>query len=487
MVNVEFKRAGLKSLKRLVTCLLVTACLLLAGGKVADASEDIDALMTDLFGLCEYGSEVVDISEDIDVLTFSSTHPPIHPLAHPPFNNPSTPETPKLISLDFQDADVVPILRLLGRVSERNIVIHPDVKGTITLRLMDVPWQLAMDIILRTFNLKKIIEEDIIRILPLEAFEGEVKAAAAERDAVMAAKDIETKVFTPVHIDPAEAKGIIEGAGILTPRGTITIDERTRSIIMIDVPAAHVLAENLISAIDIPTPQVLIEARMVEVSEVYAHAFGVQWGFEAEGGRFVWGGSIEPIAPVPGGTVPMIVDLPAIEPTGALTIGFLNAAQTLGLDLRISALEAIDKAEMISNPRIMALCGVEASISQGREITVPLGEGEYMTVEALLELAITPEILIDGTILLDLEVTNNTIVSPIHPIETAIREAITGVSLRDGETVVIGGILTTHETEGEEAVPGISKIPLLGRLFRHEVKEIRTDEMIIFITPRIAR
>ncbi|MCL0066436.1 hypothetical protein M1N54_00930 [Thermodesulfovibrionales bacterium] len=183
----------------------------------------------------------------------------------------------------------------------------------------------------------------------------------------------------------------------------------------------------------------------------------------------------------------MIVDLPAIEPTGALTIGFLNAAQTLGLDLRISALEAIDKAEMISNPRIMALCGVEASISQGREITVPLGEGEYMTVEALLELAITPEILIDGTILLDLEVTNNTIVSPIHPIETAIKEAITSVSLRDGETVVIGGILTTLEIEGEEAVPGISKIPLLGRLFRHEVKEIRTDEMIIFITPRIAR
>ncbi|MCL0046659.1 type IV pilus secretin PilQ [Thermodesulfovibrionales bacterium] len=467
MVNVEFKRAGLKSLKRLVTCLLVTACLLLAGGKVADASEDIDAL------------------------AFSSTHQPIYPSTHPPFN-PSTPETPKLISLDFQDADVVPILRLLGRVSERNIVIHPDVKGTITLRLMDVPWQLAMDIILRTFNLKKIIEEDIIRILPLEAFEGEVKAAAAERDAVMAAKDIETRVFRIVHIDPAEAKGIIEGAGILTPRGTITIDERTRSIIMIDVPAAHVLAENLISAIDIPTPQVLIEARMVEVREIYAHAFGVQWGFWAEEGRFVWGGSIEPapdepIAPVPGGTVPMIVDLPTIEPTGALTIGFLNAAQTLGLDLRISALEAIDKAEMISNPRIMALCGVEASISQGREITVPLGEGEYTTVEALLELAITPEILIDGTILLDLEVTNNTIVTPIHPIETAIREAITGVSLRDGETVVIGGILITEEFEVEEAVPGISKIPLLGRLFRHEVKEIRTDEMIIFITPRIMR
>ncbi|MCL0061487.1 hypothetical protein M1N62_00825 [Thermodesulfovibrionales bacterium] len=451
MVNVEFKRAGLKSLKRLVTCLLVTACLLLAGGKVADASDDIDAL------------------------AFSSTHQPIYPSTHPPFN-PSTPETPKLISLDFQDADVVPILRLLGRVSERNIVIHPDVKGTITLRLMDVPWQLAMDIILRTFNLKKIIEEDIIRILPLEAFEGEVKAAAAERDAVMAAKDIETRVFTPVHIDPAEAKGIIEGAGILTPRGTVTVDERTRSIIMIDVPAAHVLAENLISAIDIPTPQVLIEARMVEVGEVYAHAFGVQWGFRAEGieeNRFIWGEGI--------------VDLPALDPAGALTIGFLNAAQTLGLDLRISALEAIDKAEMISNPRIMALCGVEASISQGREITVPLGEGEYTIVEALLELAITPEILIDGTILLDLEVTNNTIVSPIHPIETAIREAITGVSLRDGETVVIGGILTTYETEREEAVPGISKIPLLGRLFRHEVKEIRTDEMIIFITPRIAR
>ncbi|MCL0030245.1 hypothetical protein M1M93_00900 [Thermodesulfovibrionales bacterium] len=265
MVNVEFKRAGLKSLKRLVTCLLVTACLLLAGGKVADASDDIDAL------------------------AFSSTHQPIYPSTHPPFN-PSTPETPKLISLDFQDADVVPILRLLGRVSERNIVIHPDVKGTITLRLMDVPWQLAMDIILRTFNLKKIIEEDIIRILPLEAFEGEVKAAAAERDAVMAAKDIETRVFTPVHIDPAEVKGMIEGAGILTPRGTVTVDERTRSIIMIDVPAAHVLAENLISAIDMPTPQVLIEARMVEVGEVCAHAFGVQWGFWAEEGRFVWGG-----------------------------------------------------------------------------------------------------------------------------------------------------------------------------------------------------
>ncbi|MCL0083044.1 hypothetical protein M1N77_00720 [Thermodesulfovibrionales bacterium] len=475
MVNVEFKRAGLKSLKRLVTCLLVTACLLLAGGKVADASEDIDALMTDLFGLCEYGSEVVDISEDIDVLTFSSTHPPIHPLAHPPFNNPSTPETPKLISLDFQDADVVPILRLLGRVSERNIVIHPDVKGTITLRLMDVPWQLAMDIILRTFNLKKIIEEDIIRILPLEAFEGEVKAAAAERDAVMAAKDIETRVFTPVHIDPAEAKGIIEGAGILTPRGTITIDERTRSIIMIDVPAAHVLAENLISAIDMPTPKVLIEARMVEVSEVYAHAFGVQWGFRAEGieeNRFIWGEGI--------------VDLPARDPAGALTIGFLNAAQTLGLDLRISALEAIDRAEIISNPRIMALCGEKALIRDGEEVTIGLGEGEYVTVEGVLKLEITPEILIDDTILLDLEVSSDTIVD-VYPIKIDVREAVTRVSLRDGETVVIGGILVASETKDERAVPGISRIPLFGRLFVHEEKRIETDEMIIFITPRIMR
>ncbi|MCL0068213.1 type IV pilus secretin PilQ [Thermodesulfovibrionales bacterium] len=467
MVNVEFKRAGLKSLKRLVTCLLVTACLLLAGGKVADASDDIDAL------------------------AFSSTHQPIYPSTHPPFN-PSTPETPKLISLDFQDADVVPILRLLGRVSERNIVIHPDVKGTITLRLMDVPWQLAMDIILRTFNLKKIIEEDIIRILPLEAFEGEVKAAAAERDAVMAAKDIETRIFTPVHIDPAEAKGIIEGAGILTPRGTVTVDERTRSIIMIDVPAAHVLAENLISAIDIPTPQVLIEARMVEVSEVYAHAFGVQWGFWAEEDRFVWGGSIgepapdEPIALVPGGTVPMIVDLPAPDPAGALTIGFLNAAQTLGLDLRISALEAIDRAEIISNPRIMALCGEKALIRDGEEVTIDLGEGEYVTVEGVLKLEITPEILIDDTILLDLEVSSDTIVK-VYPTKIEVREAVTRVSLRDGETVVIGGILTTDETEGEEAVPGISRIPLFGRLFVHEEKRIETDEMIIFITPRIMR
>lgn len=410
----------------------------------------------------------------------------------------------RIVSLDFQDADVVAIIRLLGEVSGYNTVIQPGVQGKISMRLLNVPWHQALDIILKTFNLKKIVEDNVMRIMTAEAFKREQETAIKIREAIRKTEDTKTKVFVVSHADVEKVKESIEKAKILSPAGSIGLDKRTRSLIVNDTLSGLARVEQLIASLDKPIPQVLIEARIVEMRTDFARELGVQWGFQwQEGGvppNTLITGSASPIPP--GGRSPGIINMPVQVspafpggPTGAITMGYLNAARTFGLDLRLSAAESVGKARLISSPKIMTIENKKAEIVHGIEIPVvtPGAEDRPPTVtfkEAALKLVVTPSVMPDGTVFLDIEVAND-VPDFTRPIAGNIpihrRAAKNKVLVRNGETVVIGGILKTSEEEGEDRMPGLHRIPILGWLFKRELKTSETQELLIFITPRIVR
>jgi len=412
-----------------------------------------------------------------------------------------------LVSLDFQDADVVPILRLLGDVSGYNIVIHPDVKGKISMKLLSVPWEQALEIILKTFGLEKIMDGNVIRIVTLDAIQKEKDAVAKAKEATGKAEDVETKVYVLNYSNIEKVKEAIVNAKVLSPRGSIGVDTRTRSLIIKDIPSIHEEIQTLISSIDKATPQVLIEARIVEMNTNFAKDIGVQWGakwippdsrlsLKGSQGQTITGGQ--------GDIAPALTNLPVVAaapfaggPTSAVTIGYLNAAKTFGLDLRLSAAETVGKAKIISSPKIVTLENERAEIIHGTQIPVvtPGTTTSPPTVsykDANLKLVVTPSVTPDGTVFLNVEITNDVPdFTPARAIQGNVpidkREAKNKVLVKDGETVVIGGILKTREDDGKDSVPGLSKIPLLGWLFKREIKKTESSELLIFITPRIVK
>lgn len=410
-----------------------------------------------------------------------------------------------LVSLDFQDADIVPILRLLGDVSGYNIVIHPDVKGKISMKLMNVPWEQALDIVLKTFNLEKVIDGNVIRVATLKAFQEEKKAVAETKEVFGKAEDITTKVFTVNYSNVEKIKESIEKGKVLSPRGNISIDTRTRSLIVKDIPSSLNEIQKLIETLDKQTPQVLIESRIVEMNTNFSKSIGIEWGAQyrprmGDDNTTIKGGLGTTIT---GGqnTGVGLVNLPAtttkiVSPTNAITLGYLNAAQTFGLDLRLSAIEAVGKAKLLSTPKIITLENEQAIIKHGKRIPITTPgttQGTYTTtyIDANLKITVTPQIAPDGTIYMKIEVnkdepdyTNKDILG--NPaIDT--RSVSTQVIVKDGETVVIGGILKSSESDTDSGVPGLSKIPLLGWLFKRETKETNSEELLIFITPRIVK
>jgi type IV pilus assembly protein PilQ len=415
-----------------------------------------------------------------------------------------------LVSMDFQDADVVPVLRLLADVSGYNIVVHPDVKGKITLKLMNVPWQQALDVVTKTFNLEKIVEGNVIRVIPRKIFEEEMKTSV-EAEIAKEVVNVETRVFVVNYADVEKVMESIEKAG-LTKKENISTDKRTRSVIVKDTPSNLKAVENLISKIDKPTPQVLIEARIVEMSATFTRELGVQWGFEwlSSNWRTSLGGSVDPpgaptgLSPtrpsVTGGQLPVAINLPAKDATSAITFGYLNAAQTFGLDLRLSAFQDIGKSRILSNPRIITADNQKAKIILGE--SVPYGErevsGGQVTISTKFKdiaiiIEVIPQITADDVISLNVNAIKEDLrrFVPIGPETFAPQtdkvEATTSVLIKNGETMVIGGILKKKETDSTSGVPGLMNIPILGWLFKKKAVDESNTEVLIFITPRIIK
>ncbi len=410
--------------------------------------------------------------------------------------------TGKTISLDFQDADVVPIYRFLAEIGGYNIVVHPSVSGRVTLKLTDVPWDHALDIILELTSSGKQVEGNILRIAPASVFvqqtEAQAKLRASKKKAAVlmqvaiplkyiAAFDMKTR------IDERKSVQLKESSGQVIDRGTIRIDERTNTIIVSDT-ADNIkwMVEEEVPYWDTPehtTLQVLIEAKLVSVRTDYTHNLGISWGGSATSDNFSF---IDDDM-----TLDFSVNTPTSPAGSGITAagGLLNIgyAETINLNLSLNALETVQKAKSLANPRVLTIDKMEATITKGTAIPYATSaEGGGTTIEtqdASLTLTVTPEIQPNGVIKLIVDVTNDspTLIAGADAPGIDKQQIKTQALVMDGETLVLGGIFTNSEQETEVRVPVLSRIPIIGWLFKTRSVTRLPNELLIFITPRIIK
>lgn len=404
------------------------------------------------------------------------------------------------ISIDFQDAELTHVFRLIADISGYNIVVSPDVKGKFSMRLTDVPWDQALDIILRNYNLSKSVEGQIIRIAPTNVLAKEEEEIAKAKESKEKSGDLVTKVYAINYASVDSIKKSITDAKILTKRGFISVDERTSSVIIKDVDKKHIEYQDLIRALDVATPQVSIDAKIVEVTTEFQKELGIQWGF-------LWTPNDENIQvggpQIPGGVgfstlTPLMVNLPAVSVSpgkgGAIGLGYISDSAAFALDIQLSAMESTGKGKVISNPKITTSDNQEAKIMQGKKIpyqTVSDKGTKTEFMDALLELTVVPHITPEGTIVMNLEAKKNEAdfagpqVLGVPTID--IKEIKTQVLIKNNDTLVIGGIFKTNNATNRDEVPGLARIPIFGTLFKHDKDVDKTDELLIFITPRIVK
>jgi type IV pilus assembly protein PilQ len=411
------------------------------------------------------------------------------------------------ISIDFQDAELTHVFRLIADISGYNIVVSPDVKGKFSMKLVDVPWDQALDIILRNYGLSKIVEDNIIRIAPTSVMAKEEEDIAKAKESQEKAGDLVTRIYPINYASVEDIKKAIDDAKILTKRGFISTDPRTSSVIIKDVERKHAEYESLIEALDVPTPQVNIDAKIVEVRSELTKDLGIQWGifWEPPDSRMRIGG-VDALS-LGSGTLtgdmtedtielvnPLMINLPALVGPGKggnLGLGYINAAATFALDLQLSALESTGKARVVSNPKITTSDNQEAKIMQGEKIpyqTVSQDGTQTQFMDAFLELTVRPHITPEGTVVMNIEAKKNEadFTRQVLGVPTiAIKEVKTQVLINNNDTLVIGGIFTTDDTQNVEAVPGFAELPILGRLFQKKIDIGKRKELLIFITPRI--
>jgi type IV pilus assembly protein PilQ len=400
--------------------------------------------------------------------------------------------TGKKISLDFQDADIVPIFRLLGDISGYNMVINPDVKGKVTLKLVNVPWDQALDIILRTFSLSKIVDGNIIRIVPTNVVAKELDDMIRAKKAAAEAGELRTRIFSVNYAELAKLKDAIDKAKILSSRGSISLDERGSSIIINDLDANLERIAGLIKEIDqevMQARQVMIEAKIVEVNTNYAKELGIQWGafYKTPGANSYTIGRNSTGFPNN-----FLVNLPAatgIGTGGQIGFGYISKAANFTLDLQISALEVTRNGKVLSNPKIMTMNNQEAKITQGRTIYLPVATSDktdYKAIDALLSLTVKPRIAPGGAIFMDLDITKDEPGVPTAGGVDVLKNTVkTSVLVNNSDTVVIGGIFKTTVNVTEDGLPGLSKIPVLGLLFKRDTDRQETSELMVFITPTV--
>jgi type IV pilus assembly protein PilQ len=419
--------------------------------------------------------------------------------------------TGKRISLDFKDADIHNILRLISEVSKLNIITSDDVSGKITVTMRNVPWDQALDIILKTKKLGKVRHGNIIRVAPLVTLAEEQELAAKAAEARKTLEPLRVRLIPVNYAVASDVKKQVKD--ILSERGTVTVDKRTNVLIVKDVLENLIKAEGLVRSLDAETPQVLIEARIVEANTQFVREVGIQWGgdlsFSAATGNptglafpsqiNMEGGADDSTTNTdfsgtanPGN---FAVNLPAAVGAGsggALGFIFGSAGGSAHLNLRLSALENRGAVKIVSAPKIATLDNHKAKIGQGVSIPISVVSAagvNTMFVEAKLELEVTPHITQEGSILMEIKVKKN---EPDFS-RTGARgdptilkkEAETQVLVRDGDTTVIGGIYTKKTSDTFVGVPVLSRIPVLGWFFRNTKKNDERTELLIFITPRI--
>ncbi len=409
--------------------------------------------------------------------------------------------TGERLSLNFQDIEVRSVLQLIADFTGLNVVVSDSVTGNITLRLQNVPWDHALDIILQTRGLDKRIHDNVMLVAPAE------EIAAREQRQLEAQRSIEE--LAPVRseffqVNYAKAGDIAtllrsQDASLLSERGTVTIDERTNTLIIRDTEQNLSDIRNLLTRLDIPVRQVLIESRIVLANDDFSRELGVRFGAsarknEGDNGRIGRIGGTQGGGLAPGGTGfgnpdGMIVDLPVNNPAGAVGLAVGRIGDRL-LQLELSAMETEGRGEVVSSPRVITANQRTASIKQGVEIPYQEASASGATSvsfqEAVLALDVTPQITPDDRIIMDLEVSKDTVGTIFAGVPSIDTQSVTTQVLVDnGETVVLGGIYERDRGTSVSRVPFFGSLPGVGWLFRTTLNIDENSELLIFVTPRI--
>ena len=434
--------------------------------------------------------------------------------------------TGQKVSFEYKDIDIRNALKLIAEMSDLNIIMSDDVTGVLTMRLVDVPWDQALDLILSAKGLGKERNGNVIRIAPLDVLRSDANARKEAKQSAEDVASLETEFITLGYASVNDVRTILEGGTVdraststttagtagsasagqtgagsnsselklLSDRGSILLDERSNTMIITDTRERLNNIKRLITVIDKPAQQVLIEARIVEASDTFSRDLGVKWGgkYNDQGnGRFT-----HAINGVSTGT--NIVDLGAAVGTGAggaigYSLGTLSGA--LNLNLELSAAETEGEIKVVSSPRVFTSNLQEALIEEDKQIPFQqVTAGIPPTISTVLEsakltLKVTPQITADKRIIMQLVVNKDTPTkNPFDPAGAPSidkKTVVTKLLVKNGETVVLGGIYTQTTSDQVNGVPGLMNIPIIGNLFRHKVKKSDRSELLIFITPTI--
>jgi len=437
--------------------------------------------------------------------------------------------TGERLTLNFQDIETRAVLQLLADASGQNIVVSDSVSGSVTLRLQNVPWDQALDIVLRTKGLDKRRNDNVIIVAPTEELAAREKAELAARADVQDLAPLRSEYLQVNYAKAEDLANLIKSsggeAGLLSKRGTVAVDERTNTLLLQDSADRLDDIRRLVGTLDIPIRQVQIEARIVIVSDDFSRELGARAGFSGfdffgnnlgytsgsalandsamsdflerandddttnDGVPFVFSES-------PGTAPPRYnVNLPVASPAGSLA--YMLLGKDFLIDLELSAAQAEGRGEVISTPRVITANQREAMIEQGTEIPYQESASSGATTisfkKAVLSLKVTPQVTPDNRVVLDLVVKKDSVGQiivggagqQVPSIDT--RTITTSVIVNDGQTVVLGGILETERRETEKKVPYLGDVPVLGRLFKTTGKTNNKDELLIFVTPKILR
>jgi type IV pilus assembly protein PilQ len=412
------------------------------------------------------------------------------------------------ISVNLKDVDVKDFFRLIHEISGLNVVLDPNVHGTLTVVLDDVPWDQALDIVLKNNDLARELEGNVLRIATVDTLKHEADSRRAQIESEALAVD---KVSVTRFLSYAKAKDVvITVKKFLSQRGDVVADDRTNAVIVSDIPKVIPVVDRLLTQLDRKTQEVEIEARVVAATRQFARDIGTQFGFGWGNGHTAVGGTqavgsspttVSGLNPgyvtVPGSgsstgsSIPLFSNLGSTGPTSGLT--FVNASNNIRIDAILSMAESRGLLKVLSRPRVVTQNNIQALVKQGVRVPIvtqaQLGGPPTVTyVDAFLRLTVTPQITSENTIFLNVDVENTTpnFGQEIqgNP-ELITQQATTQVLVTDGGTVVIGGVIQTQNSINITQVPLLGNLPILGNLFKHTQVNTSNQELIFFITPRI--
>ena len=424
------------------------------------------------------------------------------------------------LTLNFQDIETRAVLQLLAETSGQNIVVSDSVRGNVTLRLQNVPWDQALDIVLRTKGLDKRQDGNVVYVAPSEELQARERQQLETQKAIVELAPLRTEYLQVNYAKASDLAALIKSQGkasLLSDRGSVSVDDRTNTLLLQDTAERLADIRRLVSTLDIPVKQVLIESRIVIVNDSFSRELGVRFGSayvgdvgndgliwlgnnglnanDGDTGPVIGNGTGSQQGQVVTGTAPdrYIVNLPVANPAMNLAMTLLNSNYVV--DLEISAAQREGRGEVVSAPRVITANGQEAYIEQGREIPYQESASSGATTtqfkKAVLSLTVTPQITPDDRLILDLKVTKDSVGQYVPSATGGLvpsidtRQITTQVLVNDGQTVVLGGILETDSRDDVSKVPFLGDVPGLGVFFRKKATRDEKNELLIFVTPKI--